>query len=86
LTLKSHDFREKQKLAVKNPYILLARPEKEVQMNAMKDRKTPNGTVAIAENKDSPFAVSPEKRDWLTQDALRVPKYKLGPVQQHIAA
>jgi len=55
-------------------------------MNAMKDRKTPNGTVAIAENKDSPFAVSPEKRDWLTQDALRVPKYKLGPVQQHIAA
>ena len=46
----------------------------------------PDDLNLVFDEKDSPFAVSPEKRDLLTQDALRVPKYKLGPVQQHIAA
>ncbi len=46
----------------------------------------PDDLNLVFDEKDSPFAVSPEKRDWLTQDALRAPKYKLEPIPQHIAA
>jgi hypothetical protein len=37
----------------------------------------PDDLNLVFDEQDSPFAVSSEKRDWLTKDALRVPKYKL---------
>ncbi len=39
--------------------------------------KGPDDLQLIFDEKDSPFAVSSEKRDWITEDALRAPKYKL---------
>ena len=37
----------------------------------------PDDLQMVFDEKDSPFAVSNEKRDWITEDALRAPKYKL---------
>ena len=38
---------------------------------------SPDDLQMVFDKKDSPFAVSSEKRDWITEDALRKPKYKL---------
>jgi uncharacterized protein (DUF362 family) len=37
----------------------------------------PDDLHLVFDEKDSPFAVSAEKRDWITEDALRAPKCKL---------
>ena len=37
----------------------------------------PDDLQLVFDEKDSPFAVSSEKRDWITEDALRAPKCKL---------
>jgi uncharacterized protein (DUF362 family) len=39
--------------------------------------KGPDDLQLVFDEKDSPFAVSGEKRDWITEDALRAPKCKL---------
>jgi hypothetical protein len=40
----------------------------------------PDDLHLVFDEKDSPFAVSSEKREWITEDALRAPKYKLNSV------
>ena len=37
----------------------------------------PNDLNLVFDEDDSPFAVSREKREWITEDALRTPKCKL---------
>ena len=37
----------------------------------------PDDLHLVFDEKDSPFAVSAEKRDWITEDALRAPKCKV---------
>ncbi len=39
--------------------------------------KHPDNLQLFFDEKESPFAVSGEKRDWITEDALREPKYEL---------
>jgi hypothetical protein len=41
----------------------------------------PDNLQLVFDEKNSPFAVSSEKRAWITEDALRAPKCKLHRIQ-----
>ena len=43
--------------------------------------KGPDDLQLVFDGKDSPFAVSTEKRDWITEDAMRAPNCKLNMIQ-----